>query len=120
MLKTAAGKKASAMTLRGISHVAACPPPLAAAIDSPSASPPSALPEFDRSPERIENPIGFPSFSFDGSMELMAVPKKKVFSKFTSFSIFIYFYLQKKYVDTNVSLGRPEVLVVCRWYACYS
>ncbi|KAK4796356.1 hypothetical protein SAY86_028682 [Trapa natans] len=47
-----------------------------ALISPPSATSPSfVLPEFDRVPERHD--IGFPSFGDGGSMELMAVPKKK-------------------------------------------
>ncbi|KAI9168977.1 hypothetical protein LWI28_004817 [Acer negundo] len=77
MLKSAGGKTACATTVRSFSHVAGLPPPLGAAIDSPTASLPLALPEFEQNPNKIDNQIGFPSFSFGGSMELMAVPKRK-------------------------------------------
>ncbi|GMN41901.1 hypothetical protein TIFTF001_011121 [Ficus carica] len=64
-------------------HCAPLPAPLDGIMDRNTASPPLVLPEFDRaSPEDSHNSgntgFGFPSFSSGGSMELMAVPKKKV------------------------------------------
>ena len=65
------------------------PPPLGGAIDLGVPSTPHVLPEFDwnRVSDRInggnsESNIGFsyPGFAFGGSMELMAVPKRKVLS----------------------------------------
>lgn len=57
-------------------HVAALSPPLDRIVDADI-----FLPEFDRKP--VEDPnsnseLGFPSNIYSGSMELMAVPKKKV------------------------------------------
>ena len=73
----------------------ALPPPLDAPIHRELTSPPPVLPESD-SGDNNNNNIGFgfefPSFSFGGSMELMAVPKRKVpshFSLLTSHFIFI-------------------------------
>uniref|UniRef100_A0A2P2J1N1 Large ribosomal subunit protein bL32m n=1 Tax=Rhizophora mucronata TaxID=61149 RepID=A0A2P2J1N1_RHIMU len=62
---------------------AAIPPPLDASINPPVQSPPLRLPGFDPNPYSGNNHFhnfgfGFPGFSFGGSMELMAVPKKKV------------------------------------------
>ncbi|KAK4769764.1 hypothetical protein SAY87_030296 [Trapa incisa] len=58
------------------SHSSARPPLFDAIISPLSATSPSfVLPESDRVPERHD--IGFPNFGDGGSMELMAVPKKK-------------------------------------------
>lgn len=47
-------------------------------------SPQLVLPESDRDPAQNNNiGFGFPTFLFGGSMELMAVPKRKVY-------VFIY------------------------------
>ena len=80
------------LLVRRLSHVMALPPPLDAPIHRELTSPPPVLPESD-SGDNNNNNIGFgfefPSFSFGGSMELMAVPKRKVpshFSLLTSFS----------------------------------
>ncbi|EOA34146.1 hypothetical protein CARUB_v10021648mg [Capsella rubella] len=67
---------------RNFSYISAISPPLDGAIDRPTASPPLVLPELyqDLSDSSIDGKnfrFGFPSFSFGGSMELMAVPKKK-------------------------------------------
>lgn len=64
-------------------HATALPPPLDLCIDLKIALPPLILPEFDRQPVvNLDNKgyvgFGLPSFSFGGSMELMAVPKRKV------------------------------------------
>ncbi|KAF8390156.1 hypothetical protein HHK36_024678 [Tetracentron sinense] len=58
------------------SHVAALPAPLDRAFER-TADSPFLLPEFNRDSEKTFE-IKVPSFSFGGSMELMAVPKKKV------------------------------------------
>ncbi|XP_023643905.1 uncharacterized protein LOC17895206 [Capsella rubella] len=68
---------------RNFSYISAISPPLDGAIDRPTASPPLVLPELyqDLSDSSIDGKnfrFGFPSFSFGGSMELMAVPKKKI------------------------------------------
>ncbi|KAK4589522.1 hypothetical protein RGQ29_020196 [Quercus rubra] len=69
------------LLVRRLSHVMALPPPLDAPIHRELTSPPPVLPESD-SGDNNNNNIGFgfefPSFSFGGSMELMAVPKRKV------------------------------------------
>ena len=68
----------------------ALPPPLDAPIHRELTSPPPVLPESDsgdNNNNNNNNNIGFgfefPSFSFGGSMELMAVPKRKVPSHFS-------------------------------------
>ena len=56
------------------------PPSSDGVLARPISPPPFALPEFDRETGQ-DNKVGFgfPGFLFGGSMELMAVPKKKVF-----------------------------------------
>ncbi|KAL3501448.1 hypothetical protein ACH5RR_035897 [Cinchona calisaya] len=63
------------LAFRRWAHTISQPAPFLSAIDSfTTASPPLVLPESDNN-----SGFQFPSFSFiEGSMELMAVPKKKV------------------------------------------
>ena len=73
----------SLLGLRRWLHASSLPPPLNASISQPTASQPLVLPESDQIPDRNSNidigfGFGFPSFHFGGSVELMAVPKKKV------------------------------------------
>ncbi|XVF85894.1 hypothetical protein PTKIN_Ptkin17bG0154500 [Pterospermum kingtungense] len=73
----------SLLGLRRYLHASALPPPLDAPISQPTASQSLVLPESDQIPDGNSNNVigfgfGFPSFPFGGSMELMAVPKKKV------------------------------------------
>ncbi|KAL9311204.1 putative ribosomal protein L32p [Arabidopsis thaliana] len=84
-LKRAAADFRRILESRCFSYVAAISPPLDSAIDRSTASPPLVLPEFynyqDQSDSIIDENnfrFGFLSFSFGGSMELMAVPKKKI------------------------------------------
>jgi hypothetical protein len=81
----------------------ALPPLLDGVIHRGVTSPPCILPKFDQN--RNDNNIGFgldfPSFPYGGSMELMAVPKKKVPS---DSSIIII---------TSVSLCFPRHFRVC-------
>ncbi|KAK7839833.1 hypothetical protein CFP56_017495 [Quercus suber] len=67
------------LLVRRLSHVMALPPPLDAPIHRELTSPPLVLPESDGSDDGNNIGFGFefPSFSFGGSMELMAVPKRK-------------------------------------------
>ncbi|KAH0994168.1 hypothetical protein GBA52_005651 [Prunus armeniaca] len=59
-------------------HVAAMPPPFDGVMERKILSPQFVLPESDRDPAQNNNiGFGFPSFLFGGSMELMAVPKRK-------------------------------------------
>ncbi|XAR55886.1 hypothetical protein NMG60_11036119 [Bertholletia excelsa] len=85
MSKSAGEKIGCVFGLRRWAHSIAIaqPPPLDSAIFPATVSPPLALPEHDV--DSVDNNkggntgFGFPSFSFvGGSMELMAVPKKKV------------------------------------------
>ncbi|KAJ4850740.1 hypothetical protein Tsubulata_019305 [Turnera subulata] len=84
MLKAASSGGNSCTSLfRRCNHVAAMPPPLDASLHQAAvSSPPLVLPEFDPSPDADSSNnfrFGPPSFfSGGGSMELMAVPKKKV------------------------------------------
>ncbi|XP_068333908.1 uncharacterized protein [Pyrus communis] len=70
---------ASIFGTRRWAHIAAMPPPMGGAMPQPNISPPPlVLPESDRDTEDNNNiGFGFPSFLFGGSMELMAVPKRK-------------------------------------------
>ncbi|VVA92379.1 unnamed protein product [Arabis nemorensis] len=81
-LKRAAIESRRILETRSFSHVAAMPSPLSSVIDRPIAMPPLISPEFDQNqPGSIDGKsfgFGMPSFAFSGSMELMAVPKKKV------------------------------------------
>lgn len=82
-LKRAVVESRRILEFRSFNHVSTISPPLNGAIDLSTASPPLVLPEFyqDLSDSSIDDKnfrFGFPSFSFGGSMELMAVPKKKV------------------------------------------
>lgn len=83
MLKNAGCYTCSSLPLRRLAHVAAAPPPLDSAISTPSPSQPLELPEYYQNPDSTTRDIsgigfGFPSVPFSGSIELMAVPKKKV------------------------------------------
>ncbi|CAH2033864.1 unnamed protein product [Thlaspi arvense] len=81
-LKRAAVGSCRILETRSLSHMAAMPPPFNSAIDRPIAMPPLISPEFDQNqPGSIDEKsfgFGLPNFAFSGSMELMAVPKKKV------------------------------------------
>ncbi|KAG7586420.1 Ribosomal protein L32p [Arabidopsis thaliana x Arabidopsis arenosa] len=82
-LKRAVVESRRILEFRSFSHVSAISPPLNGAIDRSTASPPLVLPEFyqdqlDSSIDDNNFRFGSPSFSFGGSMELMAVPKKKI------------------------------------------
>jgi len=71
-------------------HVIAMAPPLDGALESSIASPQFTLPEFDANQDTSNNSsdfgFTFPGFSFGGSMELMAVPKRKV----NLFTLFLF------------------------------
>nr|XP_043612995.1 uncharacterized protein LOC122584968 [Erigeron canadensis] len=58
-------------------HTVAQPPSLHNAIVPSNLSPPLVFPEFERNPDSINNEFGSGSYLGIGSMELMAVPKKK-------------------------------------------
>ena len=75
-LSSTRGKMTSLLGLRW-THGAAIPSPLDGLIERNVISPPLVLPENSNN-ARIFG-YGFPSCSFGGSMELMAVPKRKVF-----------------------------------------
>ncbi|CAN6887782.1 unnamed protein product [Brassica oleracea] len=83
-LKRAAVESCRIFETRSFSHVAAIPPPFNSVIDRPIVTPPLISPEFDENQSQsglIDEKsfgFGFPSFAFSGSMDLMAVPKKKV------------------------------------------
>ncbi|XP_052184544.1 uncharacterized protein LOC127796435 [Diospyros lotus] len=86
MLKGAMEDMAYALGLRRWAHAIAQPAPIDASISHPPLSTPLVLPEFHRDSitnKNYESDVSFqfPSFSLGcggGSMELMAVPKKKV------------------------------------------
>ncbi|XP_028752525.1 uncharacterized protein LOC114712209 [Neltuma alba] len=67
MLKNTGGKIGNMLGIKRWTHSNPQPPPLSGIINHGVSSPQCVLPE-----------LSFPSFSFNGSMELMAVPKKKV------------------------------------------
>ncbi|KAE9448431.1 hypothetical protein C3L33_19669, partial [Rhododendron williamsianum] len=82
-LKSAGEKMMSAFgPIRWAHAIAAQPPPLDSSMGHAAVTAPFVLPELDR--DSVDNngnaEYGFPSFSFGGggSMELMAVPKRKV------------------------------------------
>ncbi|CAN8291582.1 unnamed protein product [Cochlearia groenlandica] len=79
-LKRAAVETRRVLETRSFSQVAAMAPPLICAIDRFIAMQPPL--DFDQNqPGSIEGKIfgfGLPNFALSGSMELMAVPKKKV------------------------------------------
>ncbi|KAG2269306.1 hypothetical protein Bca4012_071607 [Brassica carinata] len=83
-LKRAAVESCRIFEPRSFSQVAAIPPPFNSVIDRPIVTPPLISPEFDENQSQsglIDEKsfgFGFPSFAFSGSMDLMAVPKKKV------------------------------------------
>ncbi|KAG6708577.1 hypothetical protein I3842_06G087800 [Carya illinoinensis] len=82
MLRSAGGNMGYTLGLRRLSHIMAFPPPLEGVVDRGVTSQPFVLPEFyrDRDDDDNINSIGFefPNFTSAGSMELMAVPKRKV------------------------------------------
>ncbi|XP_039059884.1 uncharacterized protein LOC120203774 [Hibiscus syriacus] len=80
MLKrSAAVEYGSVLGLRRWVHASALHPPLDASISQPPPSQLLVLPEFDLPDSNINNfGFGFPIFLFGGSLELMAVPKRKV------------------------------------------
>lgn len=75
-LKRAAVESWRMLEFRSFSYVSLISPPLDSAIDRPTTSPPLVLPEFYQ--DQSDSSIDDKNFSFGGSMELMAVPKKKV------------------------------------------
>ncbi|KAJ6982651.1 hypothetical protein NC653_025687 [Populus alba x Populus x berolinensis] len=82
MLKCAAeGKNGCRLGIRKWTHLVAMAPPLDGALECSIASPQFTLPEFDANQDTSDNSsdfgFTFPGFSFGGSMELMAVPKRK-------------------------------------------
>ncbi|XP_062149891.1 uncharacterized protein LOC133858437 isoform X2 [Alnus glutinosa] len=81
MLRSARGSMSCVLGLRRLSHAMALPPPLDGVIHRGVTSPPCVLPEFDQNCDDNNNNIGFglgfSNFPYGGSMELMAVPKKK-------------------------------------------
>jgi len=94
MLKCAAGGNSGCRSgIRRWAHVPAMARPLDGALESYIASPQLTLPEFDANQDTSSNSsnsgFGLPGFSFGGSMELMAVPKRKVklFAPFLFLSI---------------------------------
>ncbi|KAB5538504.1 hypothetical protein DKX38_016037 [Salix brachista] len=83
MLKCAAeGNNWCRLGIRKWAHVVAMAPPLDGPLESSIASPKFTLPEFDANRDTSNNSSDFeltiPGSSFSGSMELMAVPKRKV------------------------------------------
>lgn len=76
VLKSSGINSGCALSFMRLAHVAALPEPMNTIISSPIVSPPLVLP--DISEGKNSSGFGFPSFSFGASMELMAVPKKKV------------------------------------------
>ncbi|XP_059447303.1 uncharacterized protein LOC132178773 [Corylus avellana] len=80
ILRSAGGSMSCALGLRRLSHVMALASPLDGVIHRGVTSPPCVLPEFDQNRDDNNNigfGLDFPSFPYGGSMELMAVPKKK-------------------------------------------
>ncbi|KAK4253380.1 hypothetical protein QN277_010698 [Acacia crassicarpa] len=67
VLRNSGGRMANMLGIKRWMHSNPQPPPLSGSISHGAVSPQFTLPEFS-----------FPSFSFGESMELMAVPKKKV------------------------------------------
>jgi len=91
MLKCAAeANNGCRLGIRKWTHVVAMAPPLDGALESSIASPQFTLPEFDANQDTSNNSsdfgFTFPGFSFGGSMELMAVPKRKV----NLFTLFLF------------------------------
>lgn len=83
MLKCAAeGNNGCRSGIRRWAHVPSMVRPLDGALESYIASPHLTLPELDANQDTSNNSsnsgLGLPGFSFGGSMELMAVPKRKV------------------------------------------
>ncbi|KAH8496632.1 hypothetical protein H0E87_019393 [Populus deltoides] len=83
MVKCAAeGNNGCRLGIRKWTHGVAMAPTLDGALESLIASPQCSLPEFDANQDTSKNSsdfgFTFPGFSFGGSMELMAVPKRKV------------------------------------------
>ncbi|XP_062023321.1 uncharacterized protein LOC133739552 [Rosa rugosa] len=75
MLRSGRDHLASIFGFRRWTHIAAMPPPsLFGSVQNRIASPHFVLSEFDR---EADTGFGFPSISFGGFMELMAVPKRK-------------------------------------------
>jgi hypothetical protein len=92
----------------------ALPPPLDGVIHRGVTSAPCVLPEFDQNRDDNNNNIGFglgfSNFPYGGSMELMAVPKKKVTCDssviiITSVSSFSTSALQSLILSLSLSLS---------------
>ncbi|CAH8390922.1 unnamed protein product [Eruca vesicaria subsp. sativa] len=78
-LKRAAVDSCRFLQTRSLTNVAAMPPPFNTVVDRPVAMPLMISPESQ--PGSIDEKsfgFGLPDFAFSGSMDLMAVPKKKV------------------------------------------
>uniref|UniRef100_A0A2N9J8R1 Uncharacterized protein n=1 Tax=Fagus sylvatica TaxID=28930 RepID=A0A2N9J8R1_FAGSY len=90
----ALGNMGYTLLFRRFSHVMSLPPPFDAPIHSGLSSPLFVLPESNQNPDNNNIGFGFefPSFSFGGgSMELMAVPKRKLKPKGVFFGLRDYF-----------------------------
>jgi hypothetical protein len=114
MLRSARGSMSCVLGLRRLSHAMALPPPLDGVIHRGVTSAPCVLPEFDQNRDDNNNNIGFglgfSNFPYGGSMELMAVPKKKVTCDssviiITSVSSFSTSALQSLILSLSLSLS---------------
>ncbi|GKU99570.1 hypothetical protein SLEP1_g12400 [Rubroshorea leprosula] len=80
MLKHVEVSSGPILGLRRLAHSAALPLQLDYPIGQPTTPQPFVLPEMEGMPNKNnknDNGLGFPSFSFSGSMELMTEPKRK-------------------------------------------
>ncbi|XP_022151273.1 uncharacterized protein LOC111019232 [Momordica charantia] len=84
IMRAVEGQTCSMLGLKAMANVLPHFSPLSGIMDRKDSTPPLVLPEFNHESDsdRIGNcssvGFGFPSLSFSGSMELMAVPKRKV------------------------------------------
>ncbi|CAK9316728.1 unnamed protein product [Citrullus colocynthis] len=84
IMRALEGQTGSMLGLKAMANALPHSSPISGIVDRKDSTPPLVLPDFyqESDKDRINNcsigGFGFPSLSFSASMELMAVPKKKV------------------------------------------
>lgn len=106
IMRAVEGQTCSMLGLKAMANVLPHFSPLSGIMDRKDSTPPLVLPEFNHESDsdRIGNcssvGFGFPSLSFSGSMELMAVPKRKVLDS----PVLFFFFQSIKHVEGTIPI----------------